>query len=448
MLIKNKDFYKMLLTLAIPLTLQNLINTGINLVDTLMLGQLGEIVLTASSLSNQLFFIYVVVNFGLCGGANILIAQYWGKDDVASIHKIVGMMCKTCLAIACVFTAIALFVPRFVLGIFTTDIAVIDAGEKYLQIVGLSYFFSGAMFCLVSTFRSVKTVNISMWIYLTAFVVNVFLNWVLIFGNLGFPALGIVGAAIATFIARAVSFIMIVVYALKFDTKLKIGRHTFTSSDPILRKDFIKTCTPVTINESIWTLGTSMIAIIVGRLGTDVVAANSISSVISQLVAVFIYGLSSSASVIIGNTIGADEYEKTKQATFTLMLCIIATSLLASVALYLLRPVVINFYNVSEETKALAMDIMTVSAVMLTFQAMANTTHVGILRAGGDAKFVLVNDVIFLWLVAIPLGFISAFYWGLPIVAVFYIIRMEEVLKSITAIHRTLSWKWINNLTR
>ncbi|OON92647.1 MAG: MATE family efflux transporter [Epulopiscium sp. Nele67-Bin001] len=448
MLIKDKSFYRMLFTIAIPITLQNLINVAVTIVDTLMLGRLGEVELSASALSNQLFFIYIVVNFGLSGGANILIAQYWGKGDVNSIHKIVGLMLKVCTAIAFVFTAIAMFFPRAFLSIFTADIAVIDAGEIYLRIMGLGYFFAGAMLCLVTTFRSVKTVNIAMWIYLVSFVVNIALNWLLIFGNLGFPALGIVGAAIATVVSRIVSFIIIIVYALKFDTKLKINKHIFACTDAMLTKDFIKTCTPVTVNELIWTIGTSMVAVIVGRLGTEVVAANSISSVVNQFVTVFIYGLSGSASVIIGNSIGEQDYDRTKRSTVTLFVCVASTAVIASVCTYLMRPFVVSMYNVSELTKSIAMDIMTVNAVMLVFQTMANVVHVGMLRAGGDAKFVLVNDVIFMWLITIPLGFVSAFVWGLPIVAVFYIIRMDEVLKVSTATYRLFSWKWINNLTR
>lgn len=445
---RDRRFYKLLLSIALPIAMQNLITFAVSMVDTLMLGTLGEVELSAAAISNNLFFIFMILNFGLAGGSNILISQYWGKNDVKAIHKVLAIMYKVCMGLAITFTAIAIFAPRVFISIFTPDLAVIDAGEKYLRIVGLGYFFYAITNCTIMMLRSVKTVKIAMVVYSISLAVNAFFNWILIFGNLGAPRLGIEGAAIATFLARFVEFVIIMTFMAFFEKKVKFRLSAFKVKDALMRKDYIKTCTPVIFNEFLWSMGSSMVAVIVGRLGTEVVAANSISSVVNQFVTVFIFGLSSAAAVIIGNSIGEGNYKKTKEYAATIALCVACLSIFAGALTYALRPFIVQFYNVSDVTKSIAMDIMAVNSVIVFFQAMANTTNIGILRGGGDVKFVLVNDVIFMWLVAIPLGFIGAFLWQLPIIAVFCIIRVDEILKVIFSVRRIISWKWITNVTR
>ncbi|OOB79976.1 MAG: hypothetical protein BEN19_07080 [Epulopiscium sp. Nuni2H_MBin003] len=287
-----------------------------------------------------------------------------------------------------------------------------------------------------------------MVIYITSLIVNVFFNYVLIFGKLGAPTLGAVGAAIATVIARITEFIIVIIYLKYFDKKIKITRNTFKKADPLIRKDYVQTTTPVIINEFLWSIGSATISIIIGRLGTEIVAANSIANVVNQFVTTFIYALSSSAAVIIGNTIGAGDYNKTKQVTTTIGLCVAMMGIVAGVTIYMMRGKIVGLYNVSDATKEFAIMIMGINSVMVFFQALANTIYVGILRAGGDAKFVLINDVIFMWTLAIPLGFISAFVWELPVLAIFMIIRIDEVVKVIVGTIRVVSFKWIRNLTR
>ncbi|ONI45052.1 MATE family efflux transporter [Candidatus Epulonipiscioides gigas] len=448
MLIKDKSFYKMLIGITLPITLQNLINVAVGMADTLMLGQLGEVELSASALSGQLFFIFLVVNFGLGGGSSILISQYWGKQDVTKIRTIIGIMYKVSMSLSIIFILIALCIPRQFIGIFTDDIRVINLGENYLRIISIGYIFYSLTNCTVMAFRSVKTVNISIVIYGLSLFINIFLNWIFIFGNLGAPELGVIGAAIATVIARITEFTIVLIYIKFFDKKIRLNLDIFKTTDKDLRNDFIITTTPVVINELIWSIGSAMITVIVGRLGTEVVAANSIGNVVNQFVTVFIYALSGAASVIIGNTIGAGEYQKTKDASFTIIFCITILGVLAGIIVFISRSFVVSFYNVSELTKTFAMQIMLVNSFIICFQAVANTTNVGMLRAGGDVKFVLINDLIFMWLIAIPVGFIGAFVWGLPVIAVFCIIRIDEILKSTCAIIRLLSFKWIRNMTR
>ncbi|MBS5314976.1 MAG: MATE family efflux transporter [Clostridiales bacterium] len=445
---RDKQFYKLLLSIALPIAMQNLITFAVSMVDTLMLGTLGEVELSAASISNNLFFVFMILNFGLAGGSNILISQYWGKNDVKAIHKVLAIMYKVCVALSIIFTAIALFAPRLFISIFTPDMAVVDAGEKYLRIVGLGYFFYAITNCSIMMLRSVKTVKISMVVYSISLLVNAFFNWILIFGNLGAPRLGIEGAAIATVLARFVEFAIVMCFMAFFEKKIKFRLSYFKIKDDLMKKDYIKTCTPVVFNEFLWAMGSSMVAVIVGRLGTEVVAANSISNVVNQFVTVFIFGLSSAAAVMIGNSIGEGNYKKTKEYAATIAICVACLAVFAGLLTFTLRPFIVQFYNVSDLTKSVAMDIMAVNSVIVFFQAMANTTNIGILRGGGDVKFVLVNDVIFMWLVAIPLGFIAAFVWSWPVIAVFCVIRVDEILKVICSTRRIISWKWITNVTR
>ena len=445
---RDKQFYKLLLSIALPIAMQNLITFAVSMVDTLMLGTLGEVELSAASISNNLFFVFMILNFGLAGGSNILISQYWGKNDVKAIHKVLAIMYKVCVDLSIIFTAIALFAPRLFISIFTPDMAVVDAGEKYLRIVGLGYFFYAITNCSIMMLRSVKTVKISMVVYSISLLVNAFFNWILIFGNLGAPRLGIEGAAIATVLARFVEFAIVMCFMAFFEKKIKFRLSYFKIKDDLMKKDYIKTCTPVVFNEFLWAMGSSMVAVIVGRLGTEVVAANSISNVVNQFVTVFIFGLSSAAAVMIGNSIGEGNYKKTKEYAATIAICVACLAVFAGLLTFTLRPFIVQFYNVSDLTKSVAMDIMAVNSVIVFFQAMANTTNIGILRGGGDVKFVLVNDVIFMWLVAIPLGFIAAFVWSWPVIAVFCVIRVDEILKVICSTRRIISWKWITNVTR
>ena len=445
---KDKNFYKTMLSIAIPIGIQNLITFAVSMVDTIMLGSLGEIQLSASSIGNNLFFIFTVLMFGLGGGASVMASQYYGKKDTKSIHKIISIMYRVCIAITVIFVLIAVFVPKQFISIFTQDKAVIEVGIKYLRTVSIGYIFYALTNCTITVLRSVKTVKISMVVYSISLVVNIFFNWVFIFGNLGFSPLGVQGAAIATVIARVVEFIIVLIFMLFFEKKIHLKISHILHIDKIMFKDFVKNCTPVLFNELFWSLGSSMISVVVGRMGTDVVAANSINSVANQFVTIFIFGIGSASSVIIGNTIGEGDYEKTKEYSITITILSLVMGVIAGVIVFIIRPYIVDFYNVAESTKQIAISIMSSTAIIVIFQSMSVNTMMGILRGGGDNKFVLINDVIYMWLFSIPFGFISAFVWKLPIIVVFLIIKSDEILKTIVSIIRIYSGKWINDVTR
>ncbi|AYE33203.1 MATE family efflux transporter [Clostridium septicum] len=445
---RDKRFYRLLLSISLPIAMQNLITFAVSMIDTLMVGSLGEVQLSAVSIANNLFFVLMILMFGLAGGSNIMISQYWGKGDKKAIHKILAIMYRVCITITIVFIFIAIFIPSKFMGIFTTDLAVIEAGSSYLRIVCIGYIFYAITNCTIMILRSVKTVKISIIVYSISLIVNAFFNWVLIFGNLGAPQLGIKGAAIATVIARICEFLIVLVFMSVFENKILLKLKHFKKVDKIILNDYISICTPVLCNELFWSIGASMISVVVGRMGTDVVAANSINGVAHQFVTVFIFGLSNASSVIIGNTIGEGKREKAKEYAFTIGIFSVVMGIIASGIIYIIRPIVVDFYNVTLFTKGIAMDIMKVTSIIVIFQSLGVNLMMGVLRGGGDAKFVLINDIVFMWLVAIPGGFIGAFLLDLPVALVFFIIKSDEILKSIVSVFRVLSGKWVRDVTR
>ncbi|EOU2126525.1 MATE family efflux transporter [Clostridium perfringens] len=445
---RDKRFYRLLFSIALPIAVQNLITFMVSMVDTLMVGALGEIQLSAVSIANNLFFVLTILMFGLAGGSNIMISQYWGKGNVKTIHKILAIMYRVCLLITGIFIFIALFLPKYFMGIFTTDKAVIDFGASYLRIVCIGYLFYSITNCTIMMLRSVKTVSISIIVYTASLVVNSILNWIFIFGNLGAPELGIRGAAIATVCARITEFSIVLVFMFIYERKIGLKIEHLLKIDKEILKDYVGLCTPVLCNELLWAIGASMISVIVGRMGTEVVAANSINGVAHQFVTVFIFGMSNATAVIIGNTIGEGKKEKAKEYAYSIGIFSVVMGCISGLMILLIKPFVVNFYNVSYSTKLIAMEIMTVTSGIIVFQSLASNFMMGVLRGGGDAKFVLINDLIFMWLVAIPGGFFVAFVLELPVALVFLVIKCDEILKSLTSVYRVISGKWIKDVTK
>lgn len=448
MLTKDKEFYKMITSIALPIALQNLITFAVGMLDSIMIGRLGQTPLAGVTLANQFFYIFMILIFGIGSGSNILIAQYWGKGDTHAIHKIMGIMYRLGVSVALLFMLGAAFFPTTVMSIFTNEKAVIIEGTKYLQIIFISYIFCCITNVTISSLRAVQTVTISLLVYSCSLLVNGFLNWVLIFGNLGAPALGVRGAAIATVFARFTEFCIISIFMIKKEKKILFKVKSIWEKDKQMLSDFIKVGAPVVVNELLWGLGASTLIVIVGRMGEAVVAANSINSIMYQFVSIFTMGVGNAGAVIVGNTVGSGRYEKTKEYAETLVVVGIGLGIMAGCVLFFIRPYVLMLYNIPDATKQIAMQIMQVFSFVVFFQANAFVLMIGILRGGGDTKFVLVCDIIFLWMVAIPFGFVAAIVWKLPIPIVFMILKCDEALKVMIAFIRFKSGKWIKNVTR
>ncbi len=448
LLTRDRSFYNVLLAISVPITLQNLITFGVSMMDTVMIGLLGQAPLSAGSLANQFFFVFMIFTFGIAGGANVMIAQYWGRGDTEMIRKTMSIMYRTMLVGAVLFTLAGLFFPRQIMSIFTPDQEVIELGASYMRILAPTCLLTGITNTTLQSFRAVGTVKISVAVNGTALVINTFLNWVLIFGNLGAPRLEIVGAAIATFISRIVECTIVLVYTLRLEKKVKLRLKDLKHVEKSMLSDYFPVALPVLCNEMLWSLSSSVISVIIGRLGTDFVAANSICSVVFQLVSVVTFGVSAAAATITGNTIGTGDYERTRERARTLMVLSVLIGFCSCAVMYFVRPLVISFYNVPEATKLIADQLLTVGSVIVFFQTIASVSLMGILRGGGDGHFVLVVDVVFMWITAIPIGALAAFLWKLPIPIVYAFLKSDEVLKSLTAVIRLKKGTWIRDVTQ
>lgn len=430
------------------MALQNLITYMTGMMDTVMLGQLGEVELSGASLGNQFGTIFMVLTFGIASGSNVLLSQYWGKGDTASIRSILSVMYRVTLALAVAFTLAGRFFSGPILSVFTKDAEVIRAGARYLSIVCFGYFLNGMTNVMLMTLRSVGTVGISLVVYTVSLFCNTFLNWVLIFGKLGFPALGMVGAAIATVIARAIEFIIALVYVLGFERKIRYTIGDFLRYDKTFVRDFTVVVAPVLLNELFWSLGNSMLLVVMGRMGRDFVTANSITQITTQFTQVFIVGLSNAAAVIIGNSIGAGERQRTWDLARCIMVVGTVFGLAAGGLLLLLRGPVISLYRIPEATKLLTAQVMAAAAVVTVYQSLALVGLMGVLRGGGDNRFVLIIEAVTLWAVAIPGGFIAGLWLGWPAPAVYLILKSDELIKIVIGTHRIFGGKWIRDVTR
>ncbi|MBR5251697.1 MAG: MATE family efflux transporter [Oscillospiraceae bacterium] len=448
-LVKDKSFYTRVLAIAIPMALQNLINVGVSLLDTVMLGQLGEVAMSASSLSGQIGFTYMIMNLGLTAGAGVLTSQYWGRNDPASIRKVMTMTYKISMVLAAIFTVLALFIPQQLMSIFTNEADVIASGIVYTRIMAFSYFISGFTMTSFSILRTVGTVKISLYTYCISFFVNVFFNYALIFGKFGMPALGIAGAAIATVIARFVEFLVVAVYVFRYDHKIQFKiRDMLLKTDMAILKIYMKHGAPVLCNEILWSLGSSMLSVIMGHMGKEFVAANSICSVVFQCTSVMTQGMSSAASVLAGNTIGEGRYKQARQQSLTVFVISIGLGIISCGITLLVSKPFVGFYNITEETRLIAFELLAVMAVLTIFQTVSGINMFGTLRGGGDSKFVLFFDVSSMWLFSVPLGWLSGLVLGWPVWAVCICLRSGDIFKCFGAVARIMSGKWVKDVTR
>lgn len=451
MITRDKSFYKSILTLTLPIACQNLITFAVSLADSVMIGRIAENSekhIVGVSFANQLFFIFMILMFGLGSGANILLSQYWGKKDKESIRKIISILYRVAIVFAVLFMLIAAFLPEWFMSIFSDDPEVIRYGVDYLKIIFISYIFFAITSVTISALRSVEIVNISIVVYGTSLLINVFLNWVLIYGNLGMPALGVRGAAIATTTARIVEFLIVLVFMAFFEKKIKLKFKHLLKWDDTLFKDYALIGTPVLFNELIWVISSSVLVWIISKMGTEVATANNITNTAWQFVSVFFMGAGHASSVIIGRTIGAEQYQKTKEYAKTLIFLALILGIVGALFMIVLRPYIISMYNISDYTYNLTMQVMSVSALVIVFQSLAFMLLVGILRGGGDTKFVLLADVVFLTFGALPLGYIVAIVLKCPIPLAFLALKSDEILKVFFGLFRVKGNKWIRNVTR
>lgn len=442
-MMEKKQLKRSLFVLALPITIQNLVAFLGNAIDTVMIGQISEIAFSGTSLANQVFFIITMILSGIAGGSNVLISQYWGRKDRKSIYHVLSYTYRFALGFVCLIVFFSFFFPTTVLKIFSNDAQLIEQGSLYLRYVCLSYLFFAISTITVQILRSVHEVKISMISSIIALVCNALLNYVLIFGNFGFPKLGLMGAGIATTIARLIELCAVMIYVYRYEKNLHLRLHKLKALDKDVLRLFFQKCGPVCANEAMWSLGESCVVMIIGRLGPSVVMAMGIYNVIAQLSSVLMNGLDSAACVLIGNTLGArrlDDLHILRSYFQKLSLMIGGFDgmlMLGSI------PIAFLMYPMNEQTRAITLQILILGAIIEVFKAFQCMNMMGILRGGGDVKFACMNDIIFLWGLALPLGFICAVLLKLPFAIVFFAIKSDQIVKCITSEWRIRKNHWM-----
>lgn len=445
-LTENKDFYIKLIAIAVPISLQQLVVSSLNLVDTFMISSLSKEAIAGVGAANKLFFLLNLFLFGMSSGSSILTAQYFGKKDIKNIKKVYGLSLTFAMGGALFFTLLAIFIPGVVMGIFTTDAQVIREGANYLRIVGFSYILTAITFSTVFVLRSTQNVKLPMLITIIAISINTFLNWVFIYGHLGFKAYGVEGAAVATVIARLVECVLIIWLVNRFDLPPAGRPRLIFRYTKEMTYRFIKIAMPVVINEVLWSTGVTMYAVVYGRISTDAMAAMTITQTIEQIAFVLLIGTGNACAIMLGNSLGASEGEKIYQDALRFIRVNFFIGAVVGLAVIFSAPYIAGIYNVSDIIRYNIIGTLNAYGIFLMFKAVNMVIIVGILRSGGDTTFAAVIDALGVWAVAVPLAFLTGLVlkWELPFV--YMAILFEEIFKISFGIRRTLSKKWMNNL--
>lgn len=441
-------FYKSVFALVIPMALQNLINVGVTAADVIMLGKVGEKVLSGASLAGQVQYIMTLFLFGLTSGATVLTAQYWGKGDKKTIEKILGLGMRAAILVTAIFTAAALSVPGHLVRIFTTDAAVIAEGVKYLRIVAFSYIAMGITQTYLYIMRSVERVVVATVVYLISLICNVILNAVFIFGLFGAPAMGIRGAALATLSARFLELLLVVLYAKLFNREIKFRFRYLIQRDRVLTKDFLTYALPVIVNEVMWGLGTAANTAVLGHMGSAAVAANSVAQVARQLATVVAFGLSSATAIYLGKTIGEHKLDEAKAYAKRFLWLSVMMGAIGGLIILAAIPVATANLTLTPQAQGYLRVMFVVMSYFVIGQAYNSTMVVGVFRSGGDTRFGLVLDVITMWCCSILLGFLAAFVFGWGVPVVYIILMSDEIIKIPITTWRYRRYKWLRDVTR
>ena len=449
-----KELYKKVFTIGIPVSIENMIYSLMNFIDVFMVGKenvvlgLGTAAVAGLGFANQIFMIFIVSLFGLNSGGGILAAQYYGKKDYKNLKKCLGITITVGLLFSFLFFLMGLFIPEKIIGIFTSDPKVLKLGANYFRIIALIYPLIGLGYSFNMQLRAIGKNQYSLYSTIIGLCINLVGNYLFINGNLGFPAMGVVGAAIATVIARIVS-VFYLIYII-YKNKLPMAgnfQELFKLSWSFIAKA-LKISLPVFGHEIMWVTGVSMYVIIYGRIGTEATAAIQVVKSISNLVFTLVFGLSSGTAAIIGQEIGAGNEENAYKYAVELLKISLVIGTAVALFVYAICPVVLILMKVDSAIYPLAREIVLSEGILIIIKTTGTLFIVGVLRAGGDTLWTMFADLIPLWTFAIPLTYIAGLKFGLPIALVYLCSGSDELLKMPFCIQRLKSRKWINNLVK
>lgn len=443
----DRDFLSNMLKIALPIMIQNLVTFSLNMADTIMVGKLGEVEIAAVGIANQYFFFFTMILMGLCGGCSVFISQYWGKKDFINIKRILGVGLISVLIVSMVFMVAGFFNPGKIISLFNKDSTVINLGGRYLFIVLFSYIFTAITFMYSFSLRSIGNTVAPLVVNIAALLCNVFFNYILIFGKLGAPALGVEGAAIATLIARAVEATILVLLVYKDNGVFAANLKELTDINTDFFKKSYKIILPVLLNDILWALASLVYSGVYGRMGTGATAAVQITNTVSNMFMVVTFGLASASAIMIGNSIGEGKEEQTVDYAKKFIEVSFFVSIILGLCLALTSPLILDLFNVSNEVRSNTLIMLYMVSLIFIVRFLGLMIIVGILRGAGDARSALIIEGSTMWFIGVPLTIMGAFLFKLPVHLVYGLAILEEVAKFILGLLRLKSRKWINNIT-
>lgn len=444
-LVTDKTFYKRALFIIIPVLLQNMINQGVNMMDTIMVGQLAEASISASSLANQFYQIYTLLCMGISAAGLVLASQYWGAGEPKTVKRVFDLAMQIVIILGTAFAMVTAVFPEEIMTFYTNDTDVIQEGARYLSVTAFIFLPHGLSLVASNIVRSVGNAKLGLTISCISFVVNIGCNYIFIFGKLGAPAMGVMGAALGTLCARVVEFTVCVVYMFKFEKALKyMPSGIIKLPSKALLGEFRRLGLPAIISDTILGIAATVISMILGHMSKEIVSAYAIVVVLERLCTVAIGGIASAAGVIIGQTVGEGDFERAHREGWSFMFMTVIIGVIATVLVRVVGVWSVGLYNITEETYAIAVSMMNASAIIVFFQAVQSALSKGVLRGGGDTKFLMVADVIFQWAASIPLGYIVGIRLGVPAFWVLIALRIDYIIKSVWLTARLKGTKWIH----
>ena len=449
LLTRDKSFYRQFFSLLLFLAAQNLIVYSVSLADNVMLGKYSENALSGVALANQIQFLLQMITNGVGEGLVVLSAQYWGKRETRPMRSILCAGLIVSISAGAIFMALGLLCPYQVLRLLCPDEeGVLLEGVKYMKIISFTYILFGVNQVLLAQMRSVENVRIGMYSSLIALGANVCLNYVLIFGKLGFPALGTQGAAVATLISRLIETGVLLFYVLRVDKKLRLTPRQMFAFNRLLWRDYVRTAMPVILSGLSWGVAMFLQTAILGRMGAACIAANCIAVSLFSIISVLAYGGASAAAVVTGKMVGEGDREKLHECVNTMQVLFLTVGVLSGALLFSCKELIIGFYDVQESTQALARQFLSILSVTLVGTSYQVACLTGIVRGGGNTRFVFYNDLVFMWGIVLPASFLCAFVFKTSPAVVFLCLKADQILKCFVALFEVNSYHWVRALTR
>lgn len=446
-MIDKRKFVRLLITIALPIVFQQVISLSLNMIDTFMIGSVGVKELAAVGAANKVYFVFSIICFGIYSGASIYVSQYWGIHDVKNIRKVIAIEMRIGVLLALGTMVLALLFAPQILSLFIHEEAAIAIGSTYLRITCFTYVMTAFSFLMSFNSRAIHNLKIPTLASVLAITINTFFNYCLIFGKFGFPQLGVTGAAIATTLARFVEMLLIMGYVyFSKDHPLAAKLDNILHLDHGLLRRVVKTALPVVASESAWSIGTTTCFIAYGLLGTSAVAVVQVAGVINDLFQCVFFGLGNACAVMIGNELGRKNTDLAYRYGKVFIVMNMFFCVLMTLLLIVCTPAIVDIYQYDAVTSELLRSTLIAYALYNTPKMMTYVHICGILRSGGDTKFCMLCDMIGIWCIAVPLAFLAAAVWKLPLPMVVALSFSDEIVKCFVTLWRFVSKKWIHVL--